>query len=84
MLQQLLRHQRTQRDPEQHQHRLGQQRRDAQRPSRDRGDADRDHGAGNQSARQMRPQEQPAAGGADCQRFEDVEGVDAAGNGKGR
>ena len=84
MLQQLLGDQRTQRNPEQHQHRLGHDRRHAQRPSRDCGDADRDHGAGNQPARQMGPQKQPAAGGADRQRFEHVEGFGAAGDGRCR
>ena len=83
LLQQLPRHQRAQRNPEQHQHRLGQDRRQRQRPARDRGDADRDHRAGNQPARQVCPQEQRAAGGADRKRLEHAEDVGAAGNGRG-
>ena len=49
----MARHQRAQRDAEQHQHRLGQDRRHRKRPARDRRDADRDHGAGDQPARQI-------------------------------
>ena len=46
-----------------------------------RGDADRDHRAGNQPARQVCPQKQQAAGAADGERFERVEDLGAAGNG---
>ncbi len=72
VLQQLSRHQRAQRNSEQHQHGLGQDRRHRQRPSGDRGDGRGDHGAGDQPARKMRHQKQQSSGGADNERFEHV------------
>ena len=62
VLDQLPRHQRAQRDAEQHQHGLRQHRRHGDRPPAERGDADGDHRAGDQPARQVDPQEQQAAG----------------------
>ena len=53
-----------------------------ERPPGERGDADRDHRAGNQPARQVRPQKQQAAGGADDERLERVEDFGAVGNGR--
>jgi hypothetical protein len=55
MLQQLPRHQRPQRNPQQHQHRLGDDRRHRKRPACNGGNADRDHRAGNQSAGEICP-----------------------------
>ena len=78
MLDQLPRHQRAQRYPEQHQHGLGQERRHGERPSGQCGDADRDHRAGDQPARQVCPQKQQAARGADGERLERVEELGAA------
>ena len=83
MLDQLPRHQRAQRDPEQQQHGLGQDRRQGERPSGDCGNADRDHRAGDQPARQVRPQKEQATGGADDERLDRVEDPGAAGQGRG-
>jgi hypothetical protein len=82
MLDQLPRHQRAQRYPEQHQHCLGQQRRHGERSSGQRRDADRHHRAGYQPARQTCPQKQQAARGADGQRFERDEKLGAVGKGR--
>jgi len=61
----LPRHQRAQRNPEQHQHRWARIGGTASGPSSDRGDAHRDHGTGDQPAREVLPKEkQHAAGGA--------------------
>ena len=81
VLDQLPRHQRAQRYSEQHQHGLGQERRHRERPSGQRRDADRDHRAGDQPARQLCPQKQQAAGGADDERFQRIEDFGAVGKG---
>ena len=50
-----------------------------ERPPGQRGDADGDHRAGNQPARQVGPQKQQAAGGADDERLERAENFGAVG-----
>ena len=82
VLDQLPRHQRAQRYPEQQQHGLRQDRRQRQRPPGQRRAADRKHGAGNQPARQSCPQKQQAAGGADDERLQRGEDMGAVGNGR--
>ena len=52
-------------------------------PPGQRGDADGDHRAGNQPARQVEPQKQQAAGGADDERLERAENFGAVGDGGG-
>src|SRR5437764_1967001 len=73
MLHQLPRYHRAQGNPEQDQHGLGQDRRHGEWASGNRGNADGDHGARNQTARQVRPMEQRPTAGADDQGFEHVE-----------
>jgi len=79
VLEELPRHQRAQRNPEQHQHGLRQSRRHGKRPSHHDGDADRHHRARNQAARQPYQKKQNAADRADRERFKDLKGPGAAG-----
>lgn len=84
MLQELARHQRAQRNPEQHQHRLGEDRRHGKRPSHHDGNADRHHGARDQPARQSRDKKQNAADRADRERLKGLKDVGAAFDGVGK
>ena len=84
MLDQLTRHQRAERDAEQHQHGLGNDRRQRQFSAADGSDAAGDHCAGDKSARQIGPQKKHAAGGADGERFQDAQQFGAAGQGRGK
>jgi hypothetical protein len=65
LLDQVARDDRAQRDAEQHQHGLGQDRRQRQLPAGDRGDADRDHRARDQPAGKIGDEKHEAAGSAD-------------------
>ena len=79
MLEELPRHQRAQRNPEQHQHGLRENRRHRKRPSQHHGNAHRHHRARDQSSRQAEQKKQNAADRADRERFNDLEGPGAAG-----
>ncbi|MHC2278041.1 hypothetical protein ACVME8_004652 [Bradyrhizobium diazoefficiens] len=65
LLDQVARDDRTQRDAEQHQHGLGQDRRQGQLAAGDRGDTDRDHRARDQPAGEIGDEKHEAAGRAD-------------------
>ena len=78
VLDQLPRHQRAERDAEQHQHGLRHHRRQHHLASGECGSADRDHGAGNQPAGQMSPYEQHSPGCADHERFQHLESLGSA------
>jgi hypothetical protein len=78
MLYELPRHHPTERNAEHHQNGLRYDRGDEELTPGDRGDAGRDHCAGDEPARQVCPKKQQTAGRADDERFDCAQELCAA------